>query len=72
MTVKKLNFSMDRNGEREAIKVRVFEGRNGRMFADLNGGIFHGWEASLDQLDEMILILEQVRSAVKEGVDPMP
>lgn len=55
---------MDRNGERGAIKVRVFEGRNSRMFADLNGGIFHGWEASSDQLDEMILILEQVRSAL--------
>ena len=64
MTTKKLEFSMNRNGEIEAVKVSIFQGRNGGTFADLNGGIFNGWEASGDQLEEMISILEQVRKAV--------
>ena len=64
MTTKKLDFLMNRNGDLEAIKVVIFEGRNGVVFADLEGGIFHGWEVSSDQLGEMILILEHIRRAV--------
>lgn len=69
MTGKKLDFSMTRNGQIEAIKVRIFEGWNGGTFAQLDGGIFNGWEPSAAQLDEVIALLLDVREAVGKGAD---
>lgn len=60
---------MTRNGQLEAVKVRVFKGWNGGTFAMLDGGIFNGWEASAAQLDEVISMLQQVRDSVAKGAD---
>jgi hypothetical protein len=69
MTGKKLDFSMHRLGRIEAVKVRIFKGWNGGTFAQLDGGIFNGWEPDLDQLDEVLRILQDVREAVGKGAD---
>ncbi len=66
---KKLDFSMIRNGQFEAVKVRIFKGWNGDTFAQLDGGIFNGWEPSGNQIDEVIKLLQDVREAVGKGVD---
>jgi hypothetical protein len=69
MTGKKLDFSITRNGQIEAVKARIFKGWNGDTFAQLDGGIFNGWEPGLAQLDEVIALLLDVREAVGKGAD---
>lgn len=66
MAAKKLDFSMDRNGHTEPVKARIFEGHEGRIFAQLDGGIFNGWQPNLTQLDQVIEILQDVREAVRK------
>lgn len=65
----KLDFSMTVNGQIQGIKVRIFKGWNGDTFAQLDGGIFNGWEPSGNQLDEVIKLLHDVREAVRKGSD---
>lgn len=63
MIPKKLDFSMTRNGQIEAVKVRLFEAWNGAPGVQIDGGIFNGWETNPDQLDEVIALLMDVRQA---------
>ena len=59
---------MIRKGQIEAIKARVFEGRDGRTYADLDGMLFNGWEATAKEISDLIEILEQVKDEINRGV----
>ena len=64
----KLDFSMTVNGHLEAVKVHIFEDEVTGKSVRLDGGDFNGCEISLNQLDDMIRILEEVRDVAKQGV----
>ena len=70
MTPQKLDFSMTRNGQIEAVKVRLFNGWNGDPGVMIDGGIFNGWETNPEQLDEVIALLMDVRQTCFSKKDP--
>lgn len=68
MPGRKLDFSMVRRGELDPIKVRLFKGTNGQTYADLDGLLFNGWEATEKEITDLIAILQEVKIELIRGV----
>jgi len=66
MAGEKIDFLMTINGEVEAVKVRIFEGDNGNVFARLDGSVFCDVDINLLDLDPVIAVLHEVRLAARK------
>lgn len=64
MIAKKLDFSLERYGNLEPIKARIFQNWDGEPVASIDGSIFYGAEYSSAQIDQLISILQNVRKAM--------
>ena len=71
MAGKKLDFLMDMHGHPVPVKVRILETSEG-VFASFDRGTLCGWNAPLEQLDEMIEVLTAVRAEVVKGAHETP
>lgn len=59
MTGQKIDYSLTRNGQLEAVKARIFTGVDGQKYVSLDGAFFNGWELSRDQvLEHMTVMLD--------------
>ena len=66
MVGKKLDFLMHMDGQAVPVKVRILE-TSECVFASFDRGMLHGWNAPLEQLDEMIEVLTAARAEVVKG-----
>lgn len=57
MTGQKIDYSLTRNGQLEAVKARIFQGFDGKPYASLDGAFFNGWELSRYQIEEHIALM---------------
>jgi len=64
MSEKNLDGYLTRNGRHELVKIRFFQGFDGQSWCDFDGSIFNGWEANLDQVDQLMSILQTVREGL--------
>lgn len=71
MNGKKLDFLMPMDGQAVPVKVRIME-TSGRVFASFDSGMLNGWNAPIEQLDEMIEVLTAVRAEVVKGAHETP
>lgn len=62
MTGRKIDYSMTRNGQLEAVKARIFTGVDGEKYVSLDGAFFNGCELSRGQvLEHMTVMLDLLK-----------